>query len=211
MIFLTGPHNSGKSTLARQLRDKGFLHVETGDIVRRVHQELAPQVDFKDWATKHQNHFDNFILQEVIQAKAMIEQTGSGLDVIVTGNRQIAGIRYLQERVSPLPQRRHLLIYLEAPEAELYRRQTERLDRQIPGLTYDAFVCNYLGPDREMGLYQIKEFADFIIPTNTSREEVLSSVELVLSRCGYNLRRNTEEGKPSQPETIFRTRREVEI
>jgi len=32
MIFITGPHNSGKTTLALQLLQYGFLHIETGDI-----------------------------------------------------------------------------------------------------------------------------------------------------------------------------------
>jgi adenylate kinase family enzyme len=211
MIFLTGPHNSGKSTIARQLRDKGFLHVETGDVIRKIHQELAPETNLKDWAVQHQNHFDDFILEEVIQARSINESNGNGIDVIVTGNRQMAGIRYLQERVPPLPRKKHLVLYLEAPEPELYKRQIGRLDRQIPGLTYDAFVRDYLAFDIEMGLHQIKESADFIIPTNTSPEEVLHAVELVLNYCGYDLRMNAEGGRNPHTEAIFRVRREAEI
>ena len=42
MIFIVGPHSAGKTTIASNLCNQGFLHVETGDIVRKKHQEVAP-------------------------------------------------------------------------------------------------------------------------------------------------------------------------
>ena len=57
MIFLTGHHSSGKSTLANKLKSEGFIHIETGKIVRQKYLELTRgEKNFQVWATQiHKN------------------------------------------------------------------------------------------------------------------------------------------------------------
>jgi len=73
MIFIVGPHNSGKTTLAKGMVNRGFVHVETGDIIRQKYNEINPGIRFHDWAHKNntENHhlFDNFILEVVNSVK----------------------------------------------------------------------------------------------------------------------------------------------
>lgn len=165
MIFITGHHDAGKSTIAGFLRDHGFLHVETSSIVRAKHQELAPHRNFGEWA-KEQNHFfDKYIAQAVFKAEQAIRHNGNtNQDVIVTGNRQIAGIDYLINKVPAL--KPNLIIYVEADEETLFDRHMKRPDRRIEGLTLQRFKDEILAYDIEMGVELIKPIADIVICNN---------------------------------------------
>lgn len=205
MIFITGPHNSGKTSLAKFLAKHGFIFVETGEIVRKKHKELAPETDFLQWVKCFGSKFDEYILEEVLKAKKVVETHRNGLiDIVVVGNRQISGISFIEEKVNPLPRAKHIIVYIEAEPRLLYERQKERQDRVIDGLTYDCFVKKVLGFDEAMGLLEIKNYADLIITAEGTKEEVARTMTEFLLRRGYEIRgfMNSTEG---------RRRREISI
>jgi dephospho-CoA kinase len=188
MIFIVGHHNTGKTSLARALIPFGFLHIETGDIVRMVYQKLSFNIDFYEWASEHKHQFDDFIINEILKAKRKILESVDNLqDVIITGNRQLSGILSIIKKVPPIGKRGNVIIFLDANPKELFRRQMARKDRLIPTLSFEQFVKDFLDYDKAMGIEEIRQKADFIIDANKSKEEVFESVRKILKQRGYKV------------------------
>lgn len=116
MIFLTGPHNSGKSTLARRLVESGFIHTETGDLIRQKFKEQEQSGStFLEWAKKINNENPNFFNEIILQN---IIDSGCDLHLlVVTGNRQFSGVKYLIDR-SQIGPNGNVIIFLDASEQE---------------------------------------------------------------------------------------------
>jgi len=166
MIFITGPHNVGKSTLANWLTKRSFVAVETGDIVRQKHRELAPDVSFYDWASavnEEDPDFLNKCVLEEVQKRAteVQESAGSLQDVVVVGNRQHSGIEFLANSVEQ-GDKKSVVISIKASSDELYRRHFQRGDHRLPDITPEQFE-EYLDYDKRMGLDEIEEHADIKI------------------------------------------------
>ena len=165
MIFLCGHHNTGKTTLAKWLADFGFSYIETGDIVRNLYKNISLNCAFPEWATetglKYPNYFNKCILKEIIRLEKIFPQSKN---IVVIGNRQKSGITFLINNYKASYQ--NLIIYLIAPEGELYRRQLQRQNRTIKNLTLELFKNEHLAFDKEMGINDIKDIADYIIDNN---------------------------------------------
>jgi len=189
---MVGPHNSGKTTVAKGMVNCGFFHIETGDIVRQKYNEVAPGISFHDWVRKNNAEniyfFDNFILDAINSVKERSINGEKRLHgIVVTGNRQLDGIKYLMERASDSDNRRNIIIYLDASIEELYSRQLKRKDKIIPNLTFTSFKNEYLAFDEEMGLERIKDVADFILDSGKPADEIFKEVSLTLKEEGYDL------------------------
>lgn len=191
MIFIVGPHNSGKTTLAKSMVDFGFIHVETGDIIRQKYNEINPESSFRDWArknnTENPHFFDDFILDIVNFEREKNKDCMDKLcKIVITGNRQIEGIKYLMEKMNNVDMHANVVFYLDAPVEELYLRQTKRKDRIVPGLNFAIFKDEYLAFDEDMGLGKIKGASDFIIDSSKPVGEILREVQVNLETKGYN-------------------------
>jgi dephospho-CoA kinase len=194
MIFITGPHNSGKSTLAGWFKKHCFFHIETGDIIRKKYKEINPGIPFCDWAKKinkeQPNFFNEIILKEVsIDESYICDDEHKFQDLVITGNRQYSGIEYLIKNVNINIGTKNLIIYLDADPEELYRRQLQRMDRIILGLNYNKFQ-DYLVFDEQMGILEIKNRAEHIINCNCLPEEVIGKVSKILVEYGYFIKKD---------------------
>ncbi len=185
MIFVSGPHNAGKTELSKHLCNYGFFRVETGEIVRRKHAELAMGTNFADWATTNGHQFDEYIAESVLSSQS--EVVGKGFqDVIVTGNRQLRGIDYLRSRIGPDSWRPNLIIYMEADDRVLFERQVMyRKDRVTPDLTFETFRRDVLGYDLGMGVDEIKGYADLVIRNTGVFDDCVRDAKLFLQDRGY--------------------------
>ena len=189
MIFLAGHHNSGKSTVALHLRDVyGFLHIETGEIVRELYTQSGTSLPFGEWASASHHMFDKAIASRICEhVTATAQLNGKVEDVVVTGNRQIEGIRYITDRVDCLPGKSNLIFYFEADPKILHTRHLVRTDRPTPRLTFNEFDRELLAYDREMGVEKIRDHAHVTIRNEGSIEDFLSSVISELHTRGYKL------------------------
>lgn len=189
MIFFAGHHNVGKSTAASFLQEKyGFIHVETSSIVKAVHQRVAPHLNLQEWAESINHNFDPCIVEEICRERERVLADSHHVpDIIVTGNRQVCGIQYAMEHVSPLPETEHLVVYIDAPEELLYERHLQRPDRPTKRLSFDEFRNNLLAFDRKMGVEEIRDFASVIIHNDGPEDRFLQEVEVTLKRKGYEL------------------------
>ncbi len=211
MIFIAGPHNVGKTSLAKGLISFGFVHIETGDVVRMIHQKSYPDIDFHQWACEQEHQFDDFIAAEVLKAREKILGSADSLqDVIVTGNRQMRGILSILEKVLPIRGKGNIIIFLDADDQVLFERQVAREDRLVSGLTFKRFVEDFLNYDRVMGIDEIKERADVVINANGSKKDVLESVRRVLEKRGCEVGIQ-KEGIRTNLERVSHTKKENEV
>jgi len=198
MIFITGPHSAGKTTIAGHLQDWGFLHIETGDIVRKRHQEEASGVEFHIWAsTQHQN-VNRFIAEAVVAARSSVEQSqGRFQDILITGNRQVSGIDYLLQNIAPLDEKPNLIVFIEADEQTLFKRHVERPGRCTEGMTFERFKEEVLGFDTRMGLEEIRRMANLIVCNEGQIGNCVDCVRNFLESSGYVFPKQTNiEGRP---------------
>ena len=186
MIFIAGHHNTGKSTLAKFLTKNGFLHVETGAVIRQIYKNSGSELSFGEWAKQNNHDFDNYIIDEVRAAKDLALRE-NGQDVVVTGNRQVEGINKIRQSVEPIDQKAHVVIYLEAQPEVLFQRHQQRPDRRVDGLTLNAFKTEILGYDQEMGIERIRDMADVVLYNNSDISRLYLCFSNKLNLYGYQL------------------------
>lgn len=186
MIFITGHHDTGKSTLSEFLVKNGFVCVETSKIVKTIYKESGTEIPFSEWANENGHNFDDFIIRSVESARnqAIVENKQ---DIVITGNRQLEGISKICDYVKPLELRKNVIIYTEASPEILFQRHQQRADRFVPGLELEEFKRSILGYDTKMGVDEIKNRADFIILNEGSTEDLFFSLTQNLKPLGYRL------------------------
>lgn len=204
MIFICGHHNSGKTTVAKYLEKFGFIHIETGNIVRQKHKELTPDVNFHQWAIREGHKFDKYIVDEILSAREkLIKSNGSLQDIIITGNRQIEGIDYILLHVPPIEGKENLIIFLHANDEILFQRQILRYNRQVTDLTFEKFKDELLRFDVQMGIEKIKEKTNCAIYNEGPLESFETKIKETLIKYGYKLPLLSPEGIISpNPERI---------
>lgn len=189
MIFITGHHNTGKSTISNYLEQFGFVHIETGDVIRGIHKKIAPEMEFIKWAENMGDSLNDFIVEKALIARKIVLNSDDLQDIIISGNRQISGINYVIHHVQPVDGRKNLTIFLYADDKILFQRQCARLDRKISGLTLARFKEEILQYDIKMGVDEIKEKADAVISNNSSLEKLKTNVENKLIQVGYKIKK----------------------
>ena len=185
MIFLCGHHNTGKTTIANWLKDFGFPHVETGNVIREIYNNLSNNTkSFENWAVetnKRDPHFfDECLLDKI---KKINFSLSNNKDIVVTGNRQKSGVEYLIKNAKN--SKKNIVLFLDAPISELFQRQIKRTDRIIPNLTFALFKNDYIGFDEAMGVEKIREISDSIIDTHRDIGEIKKDIKLILQDKGY--------------------------
>ena len=180
MIFITGHHNTGKSTIAKWLVPLGFTHIETGEIVRKNYTDTNLGEDFYAWVSKKNKENENYLDDLIVGNIRNILNENNSVKLVITGNRQIEGIDYIRKNID----KPSLIFFLYTHEEELFRRQLERLDRKIPDLTFDIFKNKYLAYDEIMGVSAIKEKADYIFENSRDnsgiKEQILEILKVKL-------------------------------
>jgi dephospho-CoA kinase len=193
MIFITGHHDTGKSTLAGFLVKNEFVHVETSEIVRRVYRESETEMPFGEWANQNGHNFDTFIIRSVESARNQVINENKQ-DIVITGNRQLEGISKICDYIKPLEFRKNIIVYTEASPEILFQRHQQREDRSDLCLDLEGFKRNILGYDTQMGVDKIRNRADFIILNEGTKEDFFSSLIRNLKPLGYRFETPKIEG-----------------
>lgn len=191
IIFITGHHNAGKTTLAQWLKNYGFVHIETGDIIRKKHKELSPGTNFNNWVNfigqQDPDFFNKCILEVVVNAFKKIEKSnGKVQDIVVTGNRQIEGIQYICSNINLLDNK-PIILYVDSSEEELFKRHFQRSDCRHLNMNRKMFK-EYLELERSMGLEKIKPYADCVIKSKMNIKKTREEVITYLQSIGYNVK-----------------------
>lgn len=159
MLFVSGPHASGKSSLVHGSLGSGFSVFDLGPMIRKIHFEQGTDLSFMEWlghnASEYGPDHTSELLVKAMRPAVQGEDTPNG--VVVIGSRSMRGIEYYQERLQPTDSR---IIYVDAPEAILHERYIQR--DGLPDLSLEAFR-SILGQDIEMGLESVRYNADHVI------------------------------------------------
>lgn len=178
LIGISGTFASGKDTVAEFLvKDFGFTHVSTGDMVRNI-------------ALEKYGSIERPILHQT--AKELRYESGAGALVIEALKQDrplvITGIRTLGE-AKALKAAGGTLLFVDAPVAMRYERVMSRSRDNEAALTLEEFQANeekelYGGPnDEDFNIRGIGEMADISVQNTLPLEQY---VALVYRKLGLN-------------------------
>lgn len=168
LIGISGTFASGKDTVAEFLvRDFGYTHVSTGDMVRKVAQEKYGSIERP-------------IL--VKTATDLRHEKGAGALVVEALKEKpplvITGIRSLGE-MKALKAAGGILLFVDAPIEVRYQRVKSRARDQETDLTLEQFQANEekemsAGPsDEDFNIRKIGELADVTIENTVPLDEYI--------------------------------------
>ena len=194
MIFLTGPHAAGKTTSAKILSRYGFVYIELGAILRRVHLKEGEGVDFEKWLQRGEIafgiHFTDDILVEEIKKKMKrtLYKSAAIQDIVIVGSRSFQGIQYIINKTPIFNKRKNIIIYMDSPVETLKARYSLRTGKQFDSKEFQLL----LDKDYEIGLKTIIRHADFKIWNNGSKGDLKRKLKtIIFSDLNYLNRPNS--------------------
>lgn len=182
MIFLTGPHASGKTMISKMIFLYGFLCIELGTTLRLKHKETDPELNFSSWCQKEEkihgpNFTDNIIVEKIRQkTKEALSLSNMFQDLVIVGSRSYQGIQYISNRIPSKNNYKNTIIYIDAPLEILKKRYYLREKSEINDTEFDLL----LEKDCQIGIKTIVPHADFVIWNNSSEEKIKNTIEKTL-------------------------------
>ncbi|MES2994912.1 MAG: AAA family ATPase [Patescibacteria group bacterium] len=182
MIFLTGPHGSGKTTGSKLLEQYGFKVIDLGPTLRRLHTESDSSLSFGEWcrageADQGANFTDNLLINEINKRFSAVGGSSSDfLDLLIVGSRSAEGIQYLRTRAKCETAYTDSIIFLDAPFEILLRNYSEREGSRYSRGTFQVI----LERDREMGLESIRSIANYVVRNDGSLELLAANLEALI-------------------------------
>lgn len=180
MLFLTGSHGAGKTTIANILISCNFGYpIELGGILRKTHFNIAPELSFGLWCEEGEkiygkNFTDDILVKEINkQRKKILTKKSSSKDLIIVGSRSYSGIEFIIDKVPIINNRKNIIIYIDVANDILRQRYNLREKKNLNPQEFELILEN----DRRIGIESIKPHADIIISNSESEEKLKSEVE----------------------------------
>ena len=188
MIFLTGHHGAGKTTVAEILTNYNFIYIDLGGILRKKHQEEDPEISFESWCEKNENikglsFTDDVIVGAIKNTCQSISLTHNPpRDLVVVGSRSITGIQYIIEKIPSFNGCKNFIVYIDASIDDLMQRYCDREGKRFSLDEFNAL----LERDVQIGLPSIISCADIRIFNNGSMQKLEEMTEkLIINQLGY--------------------------
>ncbi len=187
-IFVTGPHEAGKTLFAKILAHENFPSIDLGPTLRNVWKRQAPNTTFDNFVQAGERHFgqnftDSILVEEILE-ELRVQSIGDASRLLLLGSRSVMGIQYIKSHIPLLGLSKNFVVYIEADEATLYQRYCKRNEH----VSLEEFRL-MLKKDRDMGLERIQEMADFVIANDGSVEEF----ELKVKHLVFELMKNRHD------------------
>lgn len=184
MIFVTGPHGSGKSEVGKIFASKNFITFDLGPMLRNTYQKIGYDGTFSEWIKNGEDregvHFTDALLLKEILYHIRKESSALYQDMIIVGNRSMRGIEYLKHGIPP--HRISYIIFMDASLDILHERCSQREDEIFSMQDFDLL----LDSDRKMGLYDIETVADTVIKNNGSKVELREEIRRLFPLLNYH-------------------------
>lgn len=122
MLCVTGLPGSGKSTVAKLLKKKGFALIEMGDIVREMMKQkkiaITPE-SIRKYAVSIRRKYGKEVIAK--QAIAKIKSIKQGTNIAIVGMRSVQELKTFKRKVKDLK-----VIAVVAPTKARYERLVRR-------------------------------------------------------------------------------------
>lgn len=187
MIFLVGPHASGKTELGKKLSESGFYYVDLGPIIRNYYKLVHGFSNIQEWVSNGKKilgeHFTDIILSNEV-LKHVYKNSIDISKLVVLGNRELSGVTFLKNFFSEFKGYNisHQIFYIDAPDQLLVERYNNRNKTNI---TLEEFKNKYHHED--VSLAEIKSVADEIIINDKTIDDMYKT-------CLENFRRGKSVG-----------------
>ncbi len=174
MIFITGPHCSGKTHALRNVYEYGFPSIDLGPTLRKLYQDFSFGLTFPQWlVTGEESYGDSFTDRLIVLAieewieKQLAKHEGKIQDFIISGNRSVGGIQYIVDHFDIVGE--PTVIYVDADPEVLRSRYQQREGVIVSPEDFEA----YLDRDYRMGLASVRRFATHLISNGDTTDDNL--------------------------------------
>lgn len=186
MLFLTGLHGAGKTTVADILISCNFGYpIELGGTLRKIHFKTAPELSFGLWCEEGErlygkNFTDDILIKEITkQREEIVAKKSLFKDLIIVGSRSYGGIEYIINKVPIINNRENIIIYIDVETDILRQRYNLREKKNLSSQEFESLLDN----DRRIGIETIKPYAGIIVTNSESMERLKCEVEkLIISK-----------------------------
>jgi len=188
VIGISGYAASGKSEFAKYLKEKyGFKIFEFSEIIEEEARKLSLLEENLNLEEKKRKLSEigrkirEIYGREDIFALKIVEKIKSeSLEkVVVSGFRNLIEVEVFKKEFG----KNFYLIFIEADAKIRY----ERRKMQDPNfnLTFEEFLQRDKRDEKELGLKELKEVANFIVENNSSLEDFYKKIDLIISSLNF--------------------------
>ena len=150
ILFLTGPHAVGKSYFMEELANTNkFLKFDTGPEMRKMYRESGTNKKINEWVQELENKNGPLVTCYML-CKVLESRIQENNNIIVTGFRQIEGIKYMIEYFKPED---YEILYIDA-EKTLLKSNYEKREGHISNEKFFQIITE----EEEWGLRKLKEY-----------------------------------------------------
>lgn len=176
MIFLVGCHATGKSEIAKILKEEfNFLHIETSEIVKNYKKSSHPGPSMNEWVnyincTFGDNYIDQIIVDSIETKINLDFENSFSEEILITGNRSLSGVKYISNNLKTTYSEitsNNIVIEVFSDEEILFNRFKQR-DREEGdcNISYDEFL-KIIKNEKE-SINNLSKIANYKIENNFS-------------------------------------------
>jgi len=190
MIFIAGPHGAGKTKSAEIMARFGFLCIDLGPTLRKIHSKNDTGLSFEMWLRENERIYgpfftDELLIAEILRAKEFVERGKDCVDIAIVGSRSKIGIEKICAVVPNVNNHVNYVIFIDAKFGMLLERYNSR---EKVGLDSESF-SELLKKDLSIGLDSIRGAADFMISNDSDVCSLESKIrEIIFQRLCYETR-----------------------
>ena len=166
VLFLAGPHASGKTHAANLLEEQGYVSVDLGPLIRRFHEESGSNKNLGEWVSEQEEVYGKSFTDKILldHTKTILEKNEQAKGIVIIGSRSAKNIEFMRDGLGKSESR---IIYFEAHPSLLKERFENREGKALSDNEFQYL----LDKDKNMGLEDIKEIADVKLLNNGSIDE----------------------------------------
>lgn len=180
MIFLAGPHGSGKTKTAEIINRFGFFSIDLGPTLRKICFEQN-DINLETWIKQGETRFgtnftDKLLIEEIIRTKELLEVDKKHKDIVIVGSRSRVGIENIICAISNVENNKNHIIFLDAPFDILRERYNSREKSELDSSEFSML----LERDLNIGLNSIRDITDIIIWNDGNLDSLEAKIKEVL-------------------------------
>lgn len=176
VMFLTGPHASGKTEAARLLHDVlGYPFIDLGPAIRQEHANSGSQVSLGEWITEQEAVLGSDFTDALLSARVSEARSNQWhpLGFVVIGSRSLRGLVYIENHLRPADR---LHMHIDALPRLLHDRFDAREHTELTDLEFSE----KLERDVKMGIDQLGDAADHAIHNDGDLESFHAVIKRVM-------------------------------